>query len=56
MPGDPTTTKMLNEEERKIAIARIDVDQAVKTGGRKEPTSLKLILRSLCNINVSIQC
>lgn len=51
MPGDPSTTTILNEEERKIAIARIDADQAVKTGGRKEPTSLKLIFRSLHNVN-----
>lgn len=52
MPGDPSTTRMLNEEERKLAIARIDADQAVKTGGQKEPTSLKLIWQSLHNINM----
>ncbi|KAF8809516.1 MFS general substrate transporter [Phlegmacium glaucopus] len=52
MPGDPSTTRMLNEEERKIAIARIDADQAVKTGGRKEPTSLKLVWRSFRNVNM----
>ena len=54
MPGDPSTTRILNEEERKLAIARIDADQAVKTGGQKEPTSLKLIWRSLRNINVGV--
>ncbi|TFK39755.1 MFS general substrate transporter [Crucibulum laeve] len=46
IPGDPRTTRMLTEEERALAIARIDADQAVKTAGRKEPTTLKLVLRS----------
>ncbi|KAJ2917847.1 hypothetical protein MD484_g2542, partial [Candolleomyces efflorescens] len=27
MPNDPTVSKMLNDEERKLAIARIDADQ-----------------------------
>ena len=54
MPGDPSTTRMLNEEERKLAIARIDADQAIKTGGQKEPASLKLIWQSLHNVNVGI--
>jgi hypothetical protein len=49
MPGDSIVTRLLNEE-RKIAVARIDADQ----GGQKEPTSLKLILQSLCNVNVGI--
>ncbi|KDR80782.1 hypothetical protein GALMADRAFT_241222 [Galerina marginata CBS 339.88] len=66
MPADPTKTRLLNEEERALAISRIDADQAVKMGGRKESTSLKLILRSfslntiLCTIsyimiNISFQ-
>ncbi|KAF8159406.1 MFS general substrate transporter [Crassisporium funariophilum] len=53
MPGDPSTTRMLNEEERAIAIARIDADHAVKTGGRKEPTTLKLIWKSF-NFNTML--
>ncbi|PPQ78694.1 hypothetical protein CVT25_010715 [Psilocybe cyanescens] len=66
MPADPTVTRLFNAEERNLAIARIDADQVVKTGGRKEPTSLKLVLRSfnfntvLCTIsyimiNISFQ-
>lgn len=51
MPADPTVTRLLNENERALALARIDADQVVKMGGRKEPTSLKLIIRSF-NINV----
>ncbi|KAK7056452.1 hypothetical protein VNI00_003007 [Paramarasmius palmivorus] len=46
LPDDPRRTRMLNEEERALAIARIDADQAVETKGIKEKTSLKLILRS----------
>lgn len=51
IPTDPARTRMLNEDERALALARIDADQAVRTYGKKEPTSLKLILRSF-NINV----
>ncbi|TFK39756.1 MFS general substrate transporter [Crucibulum laeve] len=46
LPDNPRTTRMLNKEERALAIARIDKDQVVKTAGRKEATSLKLVLRS----------
>jgi hypothetical protein len=46
MPNDPTVSKMLNDEERKLAIARIDVDQVVKSQGRKEKTSWPLIVHS----------
>ncbi|KAG2011917.1 high-affinity nicotinic acid transporter [Coprinopsis cinerea AmutBmut pab1-1] len=46
IPGDPSTTRMLTEEERKLAIARLDADQAVKNQGRKEKTTLKLVMRS----------
>lgn len=52
MPADPTITRLFNEKERALALARIDADQVVKTGGRKEPASLKLILRSF-NLNVN---
>ena len=37
---------MLNEEERILALTRIDADQAVRTQGRKEPTTLRLVLRA----------
>ncbi|KAH9479326.1 putative transporter [Psilocybe cubensis] len=46
MPADPTVTRLFNDEERELAIARLDADQVVKTGGRKEPTTWKLVLRS----------
>ncbi|TFK29612.1 MFS general substrate transporter [Coprinopsis marcescibilis] len=46
MPGDPSTTRMLTEEERKLAIARLDADQAVKNQGRKEKTTWRLVGRS----------
>ncbi|KAJ3561232.1 hypothetical protein NP233_g10318 [Leucocoprinus birnbaumii] len=46
MPEDPQTTKLLNEYERAIAIARINADAAVKKDGHKEKTTLKLVLRS----------
>ncbi|KAJ7281366.1 MFS general substrate transporter [Mycena rebaudengoi] len=53
IPTDPARTRMLNEDERALALARIDADQAVRTYGKKEPTSLKLILRSF-NINTTV--
>ncbi|CAA7266285.1 unnamed protein product [Cyclocybe aegerita] len=53
IPGDPTTTKLLNEEERAIAIARLDADQTVKMGGKKERTSLKLVIQS-CNLHTIV--
>lgn len=46
LPNDPQRTRMFNEEERALALARIDADQAVETQGVKEKTSLKLVLRS----------
>ena len=45
-PTHPQHTRMLNEEERALALARIDADQAVSTHGRKEPTSVRLIFRA----------
>ncbi|CAA7263266.1 unnamed protein product [Cyclocybe aegerita] len=53
IPGDPTTTKLLNEEERAIAIARLDADQTVKMQGKKERTSLKLVIQS-CNLHTIV--
>ena len=32
---------MFNEEERALALARLDADQSVETRGRKEKTSLR---------------
>ncbi|KAJ7574271.1 MFS general substrate transporter [Mycena floridula] len=46
LPTDPQHTRMLNAEERALALARIDADQAARTYGRKEPTTLRLVLRS----------
>ncbi|KAF9269207.1 MFS general substrate transporter [Marasmius fiardii PR-910] len=53
LPTDPQHTRMFNEEERALALARLDADQSVKTQGRKEKTSLKLIIRSF-NFNTTI--
>lgn len=66
LPLDPQHTRMLNEEERALALARIDADQAVKTQGRREQATFKLVLRSfsfhtiLCTVlyvmlNISFQ-
>ncbi|KDQ51940.1 hypothetical protein JAAARDRAFT_198604 [Jaapia argillacea MUCL 33604] len=46
LPDDPQCSRMLTEEERIVALARIAADQAVSTGGRKERTTLKLVFRS----------
>ncbi|KAF5389828.1 hypothetical protein D9757_003580 [Collybiopsis confluens] len=43
IPADPRHTTLLNEEERALALARLDADQAISTQGKKEKTSLKLI-------------
>ncbi|KIK59579.1 hypothetical protein GYMLUDRAFT_169512 [Collybiopsis luxurians FD-317 M1] len=46
IPADPRRTRMFNDQERALALARLDADQAVRTQGRKEGTSLKLIGRA----------
>lgn len=46
MPEDPKKTKMLNETERALAIARINADATVKNNGFKEKATMKLVLRS----------
>ncbi|KAJ7091474.1 MFS general substrate transporter [Mycena belliarum] len=52
IPTDPQHTRMLNPEERALALARIDADQAVRTYGRKEPTTFRLVLNyTLANIS-----
>lgn len=53
MPDDPTTSKMLSEEERKLAIARMDVDAVMKSQGRKEKTTWTLVGHSF-NVVVSV--
>ncbi|KAH6892782.1 major facilitator superfamily domain-containing protein [Coprinopsis sp. MPI-PUGE-AT-0042] len=46
LPEDPTKSRMLNEQERKLALARIDANQVVKTQGKKEKTTWKLVWTS----------
>ncbi|KAK7025159.1 putative transporter C11D3.18C [Favolaschia claudopus] len=53
IPTDPQRTRMLNEDERALALARIEADQVVKTNGRKERTTLRLIWRSF-NFNTCL--
>jgi hypothetical protein len=53
IPTDPQHTRMLTAEEKALALARIDADQVVRTHGRKEATTLKLIWKSF-NVNVSV--
>ena len=43
MPEDPTKSKVLNKAERRTALARIDADQVIKTGGQKEKFKWKLL-------------
>ncbi|KAJ7753116.1 MFS general substrate transporter [Mycena maculata] len=53
IPTDPARTHMLTDEERALALARIDADQVVRTHGQKEPTTLKLVWRAF-NINTTV--
>ncbi|KAJ7255458.1 MFS general substrate transporter [Mycena haematopus] len=53
IPTDPERTRMLTAEEKALALARIDADQIVRTQGRKERTTFKLIWRSF-NINTTL--
>ncbi|KAJ2928041.1 hypothetical protein H1R20_g9056, partial [Candolleomyces eurysporus] len=50
VPEDPSKSRVLNEAERKLAMARIDADQIVKSQGQKEKTTLRLVLRSFNTI------
>ncbi|KAJ6518943.1 MFS general substrate transporter [Mycena sanguinolenta] len=52
IPTDPERTRMLTAEERALALARIDADQVVRTQGRKERTTFRLVWRSF-NINTT---
>ncbi|KAJ8695356.1 hypothetical protein PTI98_007960 [Pleurotus ostreatus] len=53
IPTDPQRTRIFTPAERALALARIDADQAVRTNGRKESTTLRLVWRSF-NINTMI--
>ncbi|KAF6744578.1 major facilitator superfamily domain-containing protein [Ephemerocybe angulata] len=53
VPEDPSKSKILNAAERKLALARIDADQVIKTQGKKEKTTLKLVLRSFNFITIA---
>ncbi|EKM81338.1 hypothetical protein AGABI1DRAFT_99367 [Agaricus bisporus var. burnettii JB137-S8] len=46
IPEDIRTTKMLNDSERAMAIARVNADAPVKVDGMKEKSTWKLVLRS----------
>jgi hypothetical protein len=50
VPEDPSKSRMLNVAERKLALDRIDADQVVKSQGKKEKTTLPLVLRSFNTI------
>ncbi|KAF9484547.1 MFS general substrate transporter [Pholiota conissans] len=47
IPADPLKSRLLNETERELTFARLNADQIVKTNGKTEPASLKLVLQSL---------
>jgi len=53
IPADPQKTRMLSESERALALARMSADQAVATRGRKERTTLRLVLRAF-NFNTAL--
>ncbi|KDQ26556.1 hypothetical protein PLEOSDRAFT_1105460 [Pleurotus ostreatus PC15] len=66
LPADPRNTRMFNEEERALALARIDADSVVKNQGKKEKATWKLVWRAfnfntiLCSLvylllNISFQ-
>ncbi|EAU82287.2 hypothetical protein CC1G_08899 [Coprinopsis cinerea okayama7 len=54
VPEDIRTTKLLSEEERKLALARMDADQVVKTQGVKEKTTWRLVYRSFNFLTVAL--
>ncbi|KAF6747659.1 major facilitator superfamily domain-containing protein [Ephemerocybe angulata] len=53
VPEDPSKSRLLSVQERKLAMARIDAGQIVKTQGLKEKTTAKLVLRSFNLITFS---
>lgn len=50
---DPQSSRMLNEDERELAIRRIDADRPIKTHGDTERTTWRLVWRSF-NFNVRL--
>jgi hypothetical protein len=46
IPADPLKSRFLNDTERRLTIIRLNADQIVKTDGKKEPATLRLVLRS----------
>ncbi|KLO05691.1 MFS general substrate transporter [Schizopora paradoxa] len=53
MPADPQKTRLLSEPERALALARLSADQVIATRGRKERTTLRLVIRAF-NFNTAI--
>ncbi|KAK0466946.1 MFS general substrate transporter [Desarmillaria tabescens] len=53
LPTDPQHTRMLNPQERALALTRIDADQATRVGGMRERTTWKLVWRAF-NFNTAI--
>ncbi|KLO05690.1 MFS general substrate transporter [Schizopora paradoxa] len=53
IPADPQKTRLLSESERALALARLSADQAVATRGRKERTTLHLVIQAF-NFNTAI--
>lgn len=54
-PSDPTTTRLFNEAERKLARARIEADSPPETD-QKEPINWPSIKQSLVNLNMAAYC
>ena len=53
IPADPQKTRLLSEPERQLALARIAADHVARNNGKKEKTTLKLIMRAF-NFNVGV--
>lgn len=52
-PEDPSKSRLLSDDERKLAISRIDADLVIRSDGVKEKTSWALIKRSFNLLTVS---
>lgn len=46
VPSDPRDTKLLNEQERALAVARLNADAVIRTDGHAEKASFKLVKNS----------
>ncbi|KAJ3533964.1 hypothetical protein NMY22_g7119 [Coprinellus aureogranulatus] len=53
VPEDPSKSKLLTAEERALAVARIDADRIVKSEGKLEKTTWKLVWRSFNIMTIS---